>query len=720
MVLVAMVAGLALTGAAGPPELFDPGPLVRWGLPVVTALTWVGSTLTIGAFALCALVLPRPGADRAGREPASGGAWCLLAPVGVIAAVVWALAQLAALLLTHAAVLGTPIGGPGYDVQLIHFVTEIEMGRYLALATLLVAVIPMLAVATTRYASVAWAGVLALISLYPVAQTGHAAGAATHDLAVSSWWLHLGGVTVWVGGLAALCLVAPRLGADLPRVVERYSRVALWAFVITTVAGAANAWVRLTTPLDLLTHPYGQLLLIKVVLTLALGLAGWVHRTATIPAIRAHADAAGARAGWAFWCLAGVEVLVMGAVVGIAVALGSSPPPDPLEPVSNAGALFVLTGYPEPPAPTVLTYLTQWRPEPLTAFAALAGLVVYLRWARRLARRGDAWPAARTVSWVAGLLLFFWVTNGGPAAYGSVLFSGHMVQHMLLAMVMPIFLVLAAPVTLALRALPARRDGSRGPREWLLAVVHSHLARFFSHPVIAGVNFAGSLVVFYYSPLFEYALTSHVGHLLMVVHFTAAGYLFANALIGVDPGPARPSYPLRLLLLFATMAFHAFFGISLISQTTVLAADYFGQLNLSWGGDLLADQETGGAITWGIGEIPTLALAIAVALAWAKEDDRAARRSDRKAERDDDAELRAYNDMLAARSGHPAPEADHDDPPNNPGHQHDRRTPPSRMSPNQPVRRTVDRAVTPSPAGQARRRPRAGTPPPTHPHESER
>ncbi|WP_447924969.1 cytochrome c oxidase assembly protein [Georgenia muralis] len=661
-VLLTTVAGLALTGAVAPPELFDPGPLVRWGLPLVSALTWVGSTLTVGAFTLCVLVLPRPGAGRGDGEPSGGGAWRLLAPVGAVGAVVWALAQLAQLLLTHAAVLGTPIGGPGYGAQLTQFVTEIDMGRYLASATLLVAVLPVLAVATTSYASLAWGLVLALVSLYPIAQTGHAAGAVNHDLAVSSWWLHLGGVTVWVGGLVALCLVASRLGAGLPGVVERYSRLALWAFLLTTGAGAANAWLRLTTPLDLLTHPYGQLLLVKVVLTLTLGLAGWVHRTRTIPHIRAHADAAGTQAGRAFWRLAGVEVLVMGAVVGIAVALGSSAPPDPLEPVTNAGALYVLTGYPEPPAPTVATYLTQWRPEPLTAVAALTGVLVYLRWARRLRRRGDHWPAARTASWVAGMALFFWVTNGGPATYGSVLFSGHMVQHMLLVMVVPIFLVLAAPVTLALRALAARRDGSRGAREWLLTVVHSRLARFFSHPVVAGANFAGSLVVFYYSPLFEYALTSHVGHLLMVAHFTAAGYLFANALIGVDPGPARPSYPLRLVLLFATMAFHAFFGISLISQTTVLAAGYFGELDLSWGSDLLADQEIGGAITWGLGEIPTLALAVAVALAWAKEDDRAARRSDRKAGRDDDAELRAYNDMLAARAGRPAPDTGREHP----------------------------------------------------------
>lgn len=623
LTLITALAGLALTGAAAPPELFDPGPLVRWGRPVVTVLTRAGATVTVGAFVLCALVLPRPSsASTSGQgAAATGQAWRLLARVGTVAAIVWALAQLAHLLLTHAAVLGTPIGGPGYDVQLVHFVTELELGRNLALATLLVAVIPMLAVATTRYASVAWAGVIALLALYPVAQTGHAAGSANHDLAVSAWWLHVGGATVWVGGLVALCLVASRLGRGLPAVVERYSSVALWAFVLTTVAGTASAWIRLTTPLDLLTHPYGQLLLLKTVLTLALGLAGWVHRTATIPAIRDHSTTSPSTAGRAFWRLAGVEVLLMGAVVGIAVALGSSAPPEPQEPVTNAGALFVLTGYPEPPAPTVLTYLTQWQPEPLTGFAALAGLFVYLRWARRLRRRGEAWPAARTGSAVAGLLLFLWVTNGGPAAYGRVHFSGHMIQHMLLAVVVPVLLVLAAPVTLALRTLPPRTDGSRGPREWLLAIVHSRLARFFSRPAVAGVNLAGSLVLFYYSPLFDYAQTSHVGHLLMVVHLTAAGYLLASALVGLDPGPARPSHPMRLLLLFAMVVFHALFGISLVSQPTVLAGDYYDQLDLSWGPGLLADQQTGGVIAWAVGEITTLALAVAVALAWTKKDD---------------------------------------------------------------------------------------------------
>src|SRR5680860_146379 len=222
-----------------------------------------------------------------------------------------------------------------------------------------------------------------------------------------------------------------------------------------------------------------------------------------------------------------------------------------------------------------------------------------------------------------------------------------MLAHMVLAMVTPVLFVLAAPVTLALRALPGRRDGSRGPREWLLWVVDSRLGRLVANPVVAAVGFVSSMIVFYLTPLFDLALSSHAGHLAMVVHFSLVGYLFANALIGIDPGPRRPAYPIRLLLLFATVAFHAFFGVAIAESTVLLAADWYGALGLPWGVDALADQQRGANLAWAIGEAPTLALAAAVAVRWAHEDERTARRRDRASARDGDAELEAYNAMLA-------------------------------------------------------------------------
>ena len=225
-----------------------------------------------------------------------------------------------------------------------------------------------------------------------------------------------------------------------------------------------------------------------------------------------------------------------------------------------------------------------------------------------------------------------------------------MLGHMLLSMAIPVLLVLAAPVTLAARAIHARTDGSRGPREWILAIVHSRFAGVVGHPLVAAVVFAVSLLAFYYSPLFSWAVTDHVGHQWMILHFLLSGFLFVNALIGIDPAPSRPPYPIRLLILMATMAFHAFFGLFLLTGTGLLLPEWYGAMGREWGQAPLADQQTGGGIAWSVGEIPTLALALLVMLSWSRSDSRESKRRDRQAERDGDAELHAYNDMLAQRA----------------------------------------------------------------------
>ncbi|HLS25680.1 MAG TPA: cytochrome c oxidase assembly protein [Beutenbergiaceae bacterium] len=117
-------------------------------------------------------------------------------------------------------------------------------------------------------------------------------------------------------------------------------------------------------------------------------------------------------------------------------------------------------------------------------------------------------------------------------------------------------------------------------------------------------------------PLFEFTLGSHVAHLLMVVHFSLAGYIFINILIGIDPGPRRPFYPLRLVLLLPSMVFHTFFGLGLVSSTALMATPYYARLQCA--PDPLADQQIEGALAWGSGELPVLALAVIIALKWVR------------------------------------------------------------------------------------------------------
>jgi cytochrome c oxidase assembly factor CtaG len=396
---------------------------------------------------------------------------------------------------------------------------------------------------------------------------------------------------------------------------------------------------------DLFGSSYGQLIVAKTAATLVLGGVGLMHRNWVIPQLGSQGGGMSARR--VLWQLVVVELIIMGATSGIAVALGRSAPPAPTTFAPDASPAFILSGYDLPPELTPERWLTEWRLDWLWVAVALFGLVSYFLAVRKVTRRGDSWSVFRSVNWVIGLIVLTYVTSGPPSVYGRILFSAHMVDHMALTMVAPIFLVLGAPVTLALRALASRRDGSRGPREWLLIFLHSRFSQLVTHPLFAAANFAGSIVLFYYSDAFGYAMRDHVGHELMNLHFALTGYIFVLTMIGTDPLPRRAPYPMRLLLLLATMGFHAFFGVAIMGGTGLLAADYFGNLGRTWGPSALLDQQMGGAVAWGIGEVPTLLVAIGVAVQWSRSDARESKRTDRAADRNNDADLTAYNDMFA-------------------------------------------------------------------------
>ncbi|GAA1978116.1 cytochrome c oxidase assembly protein [Isoptericola halotolerans] len=620
----------------------DPGAVARWGTPLATVVAELGVSVTLGAlFAAACLVPP-------GRAQAR-----LLAVAGWAAAV-WAVAAVVELVLQYAVVSALSPTAGNFGAGLAQFVADVELGRIMAGIVALAALTSGVALAVRGPVGALWTALLPVAALSMQSTTGHAAGAADHYLAIGAMWLHLMGAALWVGGLAALVVLILLRRDDVTAVaVTRYSPVAAWCLVAVAVSGIVNSWIRMEGLDDLATR-YGVLLLAKAALTVVLGVLGLAHRRLVVGRLAAGPDHAGTHRRL-FWRFLAVELLVIGAVSGVAVALGSTAPPVPDEVPVDASPAYQLTGYPLPPEPTAARWFTEWALEPILAFACVAGVVVYLRWVLRLRRRGDRWPLARTASWCAGMLVMVWTTNGAPTVYGHVTFSGHMVQHMTLAMLVPLLLVLAAPVTLLLRAVPTRKDGSRGPREWVLALVHSRWGEFLARPVVAAVLFAGGMTVFYFTPVFEFALTNHVGHLWMIVHFTLVGYLFANALVGIDPGPQRPSFPMRLVLLFATMVFHAFFGVVLTTGTSLLVADWYGNMGRDWGLSAIEDQQRGGGIAWGIGELPTLALAIIVAVQWTRSDEREARRKDRQADRDGDAELTAYNDMLARMSERDGP-----------------------------------------------------------------
>ena len=281
------------------------------------------------------------------------------------------------------------------------------------------------------------------------------------------------------------------------------------------------------------------------------------------------------------------------------------------------------------------------------------GLALYVKGLLVLRRRGDAWPMGRTVSWMIGLALIAWAGIGGLSQYAHVLFSAHMVSHMVLSMVAPIFLVLAAPVTLALRTLPGpRQPGEVSPRGLVVAFLHSRFARVVTHPLVGPVLFVGSLFALYFSPAFGYLMDSHWGHAAMQLHFIAVGTLFFYVLVGVDPSPRSLPPLVRFGLLLVTIPFHAFFSIAVMSSSTVIAESYWNAIDRPFRTDLLADQYLGGGISWAMGEVPLVLVLGALFVQWIRSDRRESLRLDRAADRDDDAALEAYNAYLRDLAEH--------------------------------------------------------------------
>lgn len=671
VLFLALTGALIFSGAAAARQVSDPGALVRWGLPFAKAIHNVSVATVIGGLVFAVGILPKHirssrYRDKDDSEVPEHPAFTRALAVAAAAGAAWTLSAVAVLVFTYADVAGQGLSGDAeFTRSLVYFMTDIETGKAWLAVTIIAAVVTTALFGVRSLTGLAFTLILALIGLVPTALIGHSSSSSDHEGAINSLGMHLVGVSTWVGGIIMLAVLSGLLSVNrgasgrsagssatgagdfTEPTLRRFSSLAGFAFVLVFASGVINAAIRVTSLQDLFGSSYGQLILAKALATLVLGGIGFMHRQWVIPQL-GKAGAMSARR--VLWQLILVELLVMGATSGLAVALGRSAPPQPTTYAPDASPAFILSGYEVPPELTPGRWLTEWRFDWLWVGVALFGAVSYILGVVKIRRRGDKWPLLRTITWLVGLAVLTYITSGPPAVYGRVLFSAHMVDHMALTMVAPIFLVLGAPVTLALRALPTRGEGangSRGLREWLLLFVHSRFSQVVTHPLFAAANFAGSIVLFYYSDLFGLAMREHVGHELMNLHFLLTGYIFVLSMIGSDPLPRRAPYPMRLLLLLATMGFHAFFGVAIMGGTGLLAADYFGNLGRTWGPSALADQQLGGAVAWGIGEVPTLLVAIGVAVMWSKSDERETRRVDRAADRNNDADLSAYNDMFA-------------------------------------------------------------------------
>ena len=548
----------------------------------------------------------------------------------VITAWIWASSSALFILATLASVLDVGIASVLNLTMLRSFVTQITLGKFLAVQALGAAVV---AIAINRIQRITYASLILLIALISLAAPifeSHSATGGSHLVAIGTLIVHVLALSMWVGGLLAILL-----SRELDRKValNRFSQLALWAAISVVATGAINAWIRMNFS-DAWNGAYAILITEKIILTLLLLIIASIVRRKLAGNVNR---------------LIAVEGAVMVLIIFIGTLLSQSNPP--VRP-GTIDQIESLVGLRYPGTPTLNRLIFEYQPDALTLALLIFISALYIKGARIMNKRGDRWPIGRSLSFFTGILVINYAINGAIGVYAHFGFSYHMIEHMILGMIAPIFIVLGAPITLALRTLPNGRDEvEEGPRNILIRFLHSKYARFITNPVVALLIFDGSLFVLYFTGLFGTLMGSHLGHQFMNLHFLLAGVLFFHVIVGVDPNPKRPPNVVRLVILLAAMSIHAFFSIALMSATTVLDGGYYSSIGNPMNLNLLENQYVGGSIGWAMGEFPILIALTAAFIQWMREDRKETERIDRKAARasamGENDDLAKYNQFLA-------------------------------------------------------------------------
>lgn len=536
------------------------------------------------------------------------------------------------------------IGGEFDSTTMRSFLTQTGLGRTLAIQ-LVASLLVLLLLGRIRRGGGALALlVISLVALIAPFFESHSGDAGMHGLAIGSILFHIGAIALWIGGLVSLFFVDGQMRA---LVLPRFSAIALWLSVIVIVTGVANSWTRMNF-IDAWGSTYSLILIFKVTLVIALiVLASYLRRSF---ATRGLSNP-----------LIILEVTLLAFISLIGSWLSRTEPPLRGDSISADDLrALAITGVRFPEEPTLWRLSIAYEADGIILGILILATALYIAGVVKLSRNGVKWPVGRTIAFALGISVIDFATSGGLGLYSFFSFSHHMMAHMLLGMVAPIGIVLGAPITLALRALPAGRslaasegehEAERGPRGLLTAILSSRFVAIMSNPIVALAIFDGSLFALYFTPIFDLLMGSHLGHIAMSLHFLLAGILFFHVIIGVDPRPKQYPYIFRIVILFAAMSIHAFFSIALLSSTSLIGGEYYETLATPWVLDLLEDQRIGASIGWAMGEIPILLSLVATFIQWMRSDEREAARFERRSKlaksRGEKDELEQYNDYLA-------------------------------------------------------------------------
>jgi len=277
-----------------------------------------------------------------------------------------------------------------------------------------------------------------------------------------------------------------------------------------------------------------------------------------------------------------------------------------------------------PPEPDLGAMLLGWTFEPLVAIPLGGAGLLWWYAVRRVnaVHPTNPVPRERSIFFGLGLLALAIALMSGVDAYDTTLFTVHMVQHILLAMVAAPLIVMAGPITLLLRFVsPEDR------RRYVLPLLHSRPVRALTHPVVAWLLFAGVMWAAHFSPLFDAALESEPLHFLEHALFLGSALLFWWPAIGIDPSPWRMPYPAKALYVFLQMPQNTFLAMAILFAGQPLYPHY-ETLVRDWGPTPLVDQQVAAGLMWISGDLIFLAALIGILWRWLRDEERRQERED--------------------------------------------------------------------------------------------
>lgn len=275
-----------------------------------------------------------------------------------------------------------------------------------------------------------------------------------------------------------------------------------------------------------------------------------------------------------------------------------------------------------PPPPDLAAFLLGWSFHPQIALSLLLAAAAYMWAVRRVnaAHPANPVPRDRPAFFLVGLACLAVALMSGIERYDTELFSVHMVQHALIVFGAAPAFVLAAPITLLLRAAsPELRN------RWILPILRSRVVRVLAHPVVAWVLFAAVTWGSHLSPLFDAALEDPIVHDLEHILYLSTAMLFWWPVVGRDPSPWRLPYPARIGYLFLQMPLMSLLGVLILFSETVIYPHYM-TTGRPWTPTPLEDQQLAGALMWGVGDAVFLLAIFIVIAAWMRTEEDATRR----------------------------------------------------------------------------------------------